>query len=83
VGKKKCRYAFPMASAGVRAYIGVLGGTAPPVGSRGFAPGQGAKPHEADDISASLDYICEINLTPEFIIMGVYLSGVPLMLAII
>ena len=27
---------------------------------------------------ASLDYICEVNLTPEFIIIGVCLSGVPL-----
>jgi len=38
-----------------------------------FAPGQGAKTPEAEQISAFLDYICELNLTPEFIIMGVYL----------
>jgi len=32
-----------------------------------------------------LDYICEVNLNPEFIIMGAYLnlSGIPLTLATI
>jgi len=51
------------------------------VGSMGKAlvRGQGRSPPEADNISASLDYIGEVNLTPEFLIMGAYLnlSGIP------
>jgi len=54
----------------------------PQWGLGGSAPGQGAggqSPPEADDISASLDYICKVNLTTECLIMGAYLnlSGVP------
>jgi len=36
-----------------------------------------ALPPETDDISAFWDYICEVNVTPEFKIMEVYLSRVP------
>ena len=46
-------------------------------GVQGRSPWSGGQGGEADDISASLDYICEVNLKPEFIIMGVYLSVVP------
>ena len=32
------------------------------------------------DTSSSFDYICEVNLPPEFMIIGVCFSGVPLRL---
>jgi len=64
-----------MGGALARAYTGGLhGGIAPSGVQLGKAPGQGSGGFapEADDISAFLDYICEVNLTPEFLITGAY-----------
>jgi len=63
---KKCRYASPWRGS-ANLYSG-SGDIAP----QGLQPMvRGAKPPEADDISTSLDYIREVNVTPEFMIMGV------------
>ena len=42
----------PHGERGARAYNGGLGRAEPPAGSRGRAPGQGAKPPEAESILA-------------------------------
>jgi len=80
VGKKKWRYGFAWLALTREPIQGVRGHS--PQWGPGASPlvrDQGAKPPEADDISASLDYICKVNFTPEFLIMGAYLnlSGVP------
>jgi len=58
-----------MASAGARAYNGGLGAV-PPVGSRGKAPGQGAKPPEAESVLKCRQHIfavkCDENPTIKY-----------------
>jgi len=83
VEKKKCQYAFPWLALTREPVQGVWGiGASGVQGRNPLVRGQRVRRRsrpEAYDISASLDYIFKVNLTPEFLIMGPYfnLSGVP------